>query len=224
MQKSIHHTCCAFFELAALWYRPVPEVLDLIVQKDIDESFLNSKQAKIVIAPHHGSWELLNLWLADRGPLYSLYKPTSNVTLDQFIISKRTRNSAELVPVNTAGLRRLLKGLKQGDKCMILPDQRPGKNTSMVEAPFYGHLAPTSLLIKNLARKVDCNVYIAAITRNLDSGQYHLTVRQLERESFIQDDLASATYLNTSIENFIQCSLEQYQWPYRRFDRHTYND
>ena len=93
----------------------------------------------------------------------------------------------------------------------------------MKEAPFFNQLAPTSLLIKNLARKVDCDIYIAATTRHLATGHYHLDIQRLDREKFLQDDRASATYLNSSIEEFILPAVEQYQWPYRRFERNVYN-
>lgn len=195
----------------------------MVTTQDIDEQFHQDSHAKIIIAPHHGSWELLNLWLANHGPLYSLYKPARSAALDQFIINKRSRNNAHLVPVNTSGLRNLMKGLKNGASCMILPDQRPGKKTSRIEAPFFHKAAPTTLLIKSLARKIDCEVFIAAMTRDLETGTYQLTVRLLDRDKFLQEDLSSASYLNSSIEKFIQSSLAQYQWPYRRFDRHLYN-
>lgn len=221
-KETLHHTSCAFFELAFLWYRPIDQVLNLIKSEKIDKSFIHNKRAKIIIAPHHGSWESLNFWLANKVPIFALYKPSKSGRLDQFIIDSRSRTGVQLVPINTAGLRSLLKALKNHASCIILPDQRPGKNTAQIEAPFFGHPAATSLLIKKLASKVDCDIYIAAITRNLKSAQYAATVKSLETKQFIGSDLSSARYLNQSIEQFIQNDLSQYQWPYRRFDRKTY--
>jgi KDO2-lipid IV(A) lauroyltransferase len=222
VNESLHHTSCAFFELAYLWYRPVQQVVEKIKTGTVDESFNQPNRAKIIIAPHHGSWESLNFWLAEQGPFFALYKPSKSGGLDQLIIDSRGQSGAQLVPINTAGLRSLLKALKNNATCVILPDQRPGKNTAQIDAPFFGHQAPTSLLIKKLATKVDCDIFIGAITRRLQTADYAATVKLLDREPLIGDDLTSASYLNHSIEQFIKDDLSQYQWPYRRFHKEQY--
>ncbi len=222
IKQSIHHTVCALFELAWAWYRPMKKIMQRVRHEDIDPDFLNNRSGRIIIAPHHGSWELLNLWLADQGPLISLYKPAEDDTVDRFICRSRSRNGAQLVPANTAGLRRLLRGLKSGTSCMILPDQRPGEKTAAVDAPFFGVTTPTSLLVSNICRKINCEVYIAAALRHLDSGDYGLKIKRLDHSRLVVDDLQSASYLNARIESFIRSALEQYQWTYRRFDWPTY--
>jgi len=222
ISSSIQHTSCAFFELALLWYRPIPQVLKQITTADIDPAFNKPETARIIIAPHQGSWELLNLWLAEHCTLYSLYKPAKSAQVDQLIYRKRSRNDAILVPANTAGLRKLLKGLNNKSCCMILPDQRPAPGTAQIDASFLGFKATTSLLIKKLAERTDADIFIAAITRNLSKADYHLTINALNRDEIVADDLHSANYLNSSIEQFIQTDINQYQWSYRRFSRQTY--
>lgn len=217
MVQSIQHTCCAFIELAALWYHPIEEILNRITEKDIDENFFDTDKAKIIIAPHQGSWEMLNLWLASVDTSYSLYKPARSKKLDHYIYTKRTRNNAVLVPANTTGLRKLLTGLKNKASCMILPDQRPTKHSAQIDALFFNLPAPTSLLIKRITSKVDCNIFIASITRNLHNSTYKLTLQALEKELFLQSDQQAADYLNKSIEQLIKLDIEQYQWSYRRF-------
>ena len=127
-----------------------------------------------------------------------------------------------LVPGNTIGLRKLLKGLNDKSCCMILPDQRPAPNTAQIDATFFGFPATTSLLIKKLAVKTDAVIFIAAITRSLSNADYHLQIKALNRNEIGADDLLSANYLNSSIEQFIQTDIDQYQWSYRRFSRQTY--
>ena len=222
VRASIDHTCCAFLELAVLWYRPVDQVMKLISAQDLDPAFQQDDHGKIIIAPHHGSWELLGLWMGSNHRLISLYKPSKSTLLDRFLIDKRGRSGAQLAPTNTAGLRQLLQGLKNGANVIILPDQRPAAGTARVDAPFFGHPAPTSLLVRNLAARVDCNIYIAAASRDLNTASYHLTIKKLDREEFLRGDMESAVYLNESIEAFINGNLEQYQWPYRRYERSTY--
>lgn len=224
VNNSLHHSSCTFIELAALWQQPVDKILNTIKTKQIDDIFFDRGKSKIIIAPHFGSWELLNLWLANEGPLFSLYKPARSASADQYMLKNRTRNNAVLVPANTTGLRQLLVGLKNNASCMILPDQRPAENTAQVKATFYNQPAATSLLIKRLASKVDCNIFIASVTRNLTSAEYHLIIRSLSRSEFLTDDLNSADYLNKSIEDLISQNICQYQWAYRRFPRQVYEN
>ncbi len=223
IKKALLHTCCSFLELAALWHHPRDKVLKLIQTQDICSSFRSSQKAKIIIVPHYGSWELLNLWLSSNTHLFSLYKPSNNSRLNNYILNRRELNGAVLVPTNTAGLRKLLSGLKKGASCMILPDQVPSANTSKIDADFYGHPASTSLIIKNLSERLDCKVYIAGTTRDLNRGNFKITINSLDRDKFITDDPSSAEYLNKEIEKFISSDISQYQWAYRRFSSAIYS-
>lgn len=222
-QASIEHSACAVFELAWLWYRPMPSVLQTINSLKVHPDFKNSAGGKIVISPHLGSWEILNLWLAEQGPLISLYKPSDDETLDHFIREKRSRNGAQLAPANTAGLRHLFRGLRAGATCLVLPDQRPADKTAGINAPFYGVPALTSLLVSNICRKQNCEVYIASALRDTLLGQYQLRLDKLDRDQFMTSDVDGASYLNHCIEQCIGSDLEQYQWIYRRFDRPVYS-
>ena len=107
---------------------------------------------------------------------------------------------------------------------MILPDQRPATKTAQIDAPFYNFPAPTSLLIKRLSSKLDCDIYIASATRNLDTADYQLSIKILKRSEFVKDDLQSATYLNESIQKIIKEHTSQYQWAYRRFNKEVYKN
>ncbi len=217
IERSLHHTCISFLELAFIWNRPIDEVLKKITIINIPQSFAIKNRPRIIIAPHHGSWEMLNLWLAGQGDLYSLYKPARNPKIDRYIYNSRTRNGATLVPVGIAGLRKLFRGLKNNAACMILPDQNPAKNAESITAPFFGQSVATSLLVKNLALKFDCDIYIAAVTRNLSTSDYQLTIEAIDRQVITSDDYHSACYLNRSIETMVNRNPSQYLWDYRRF-------
>lgn len=223
LKKSIWHTNCSFFELAALWNHPIDKVLDYVEPEQVDEMFYHSRRPRLVIAPHHGSWELLNLWLAQQGKLYSLYKPPRSASINRYVLKKRSRNGAFLAPSNTIGLRHLLKGLKRNGICMILPDQRPARNTAQIESVFFGFPASTSLLIQKLVQKVECDVFIASMQRKLEQGSYALTLKTLDTDQLKQSAEISASYLNQSIESLIKTDVAQYQWSYRRFPIRYYH-
>lgn len=222
IKESLIHTTCNLLELAYIWNRPIEQVLSSIKLSKIPETFYQGDKARIIIAPHQGSWELLNLWLADQHEVYSLYKPARKNSIDQLLLQKRTRNGAQLLPTNASGLRQLLQALKNKKMCMILPDQKPARKMAQAIAPFFGHQVKTPLLVKKLISKVDCDVFIAAITRDLGHAEYRLHIKSLHTNKLLQDDAQSAAYLNRSIEQFVRQEYNQYQWSYRRFPSKAY--
>lgn len=222
--QSIRHTVCSFIELAAIWHYKIEEVLKLIQKVDLSDEYNLDKKGKIIIVPHCGSWELMNNWLAQTGGFYALYKPAKSTQLDNYILKKRSRNGAVLVPTNLKGLRGLLKAMKNGITVVILPDQKPGEVNASVLSKFYGFDAPTGLLINSLTQKVDCSVYIGTAFRNFNSPSYHIKISKLNEDNLSQEPQASADYLNYSIEQFINYDEAQYQWSYRRYQESVYEN
>ena len=221
-RSTIKHSCYSVLELAAVWCWPAEKILARITSEDICDSFPQSKKGRIVIAPHLGSWELLNLWLAGQGDLISLYKPQPNAGVDQFVLNARSRNGAHLIPIDTSGLRQLSRGLKQGKTAMILPDQRPKKGKARVMANFFGQEAPTTPMIHNLCKRIDCDIFLASIFRNRSNASFELTLLELDRDKIAADQQSGLDYLNGEIEALIRRAPEQYQWGYSRFKPSTY--
>ena len=219
---TIKQTCYSVLELAAVWCWPAEKILARITRENICDSFHQSKRGRIVIAPHLGSWELLNLWLAEQSDSISLYKPQPNAGVDEFVLNARSRNGAQLLPIDASGLRQLSRGLKQGKTAMILPDQRPKKSKSRVMANFFGQEAPTTPLIHNLCRRIDCDIFLASIFRDRADASFALTLLQLDRDKIAADQQSGLDYLNGEIEALIKQAPEQYQWGYSRFKPSTY--
>lgn len=222
-KKSLNHTLCCLLEMASIWHHPIEQVLGQITTETLCSAYKNDPRGKIIIVPHFGSWELMMLWLARQGLVYGLYKAARSKRLDDYILSKRSRNGAILVPTNLIGLRALLKALKAGATVMILPDQKPHSDSAKITSNFYGHPASTSLLIKKLIKKINCCIYIASAMRNLNKPSYAIKLNQLDAEALSGKDQQSADYLNRSIERFIKVDEAQYQWSYQRFSKNIYN-
>lgn len=106
---------------------------------------------------------------------------------------------------------------------MLLPDQTPKRRMAWARADFYGYPARTSLLVKGVLEKVDCQLFIGAALRELDTGTYRIRLEALDSTAFLQQDELSARALNQSIERFIEADVEQYQWSYRRFSKQQYD-
>ncbi|MCP4490507.1 MAG: hypothetical protein GY820_24805 [Gammaproteobacteria bacterium] len=223
VRSAIRHSSYSLFELAAVWCWPVREVLPGVDQHNVDQAFWQSEKSRIIIAPHIGCWELLNLWLAENSDLMTLYRPLRPTRLDQFILYSRSRNGAQMIPTNTLGLRQMSRGLKQGKTVMILPDQRPRKASIDVSSNFFGHAASTSPLIHKLCSRLDCDVFIAGMFRNNNLDGFDLEINRLEHDRLSGDQQQSLLYLNRQMECLIKKHPEQYQWGYRRFPAELYH-
>jgi len=209
-------------ELAAVWCWPVEKILARVTTIEVCEEFDRSTKGRIILAPHLGSWETLGIWLGKSCNAMMMYKRRKNKAVDSFVKDARARSGGNPVPTKKHGLRKLLIGLKEGGSLMILPDQQPARNKVKIEAEFFGVSAPTTTLVRNLSRKVDCDVFLASMKRSSPPGEFALSIQPLEHEQLAADEASSAQYMNDQIEQLVRLSLEQYQWGYRRFSNNAY--
>jgi KDO2-lipid IV(A) lauroyltransferase len=223
-RKSMDHTCYALTELAAVWCWPVERVLATITSLDICDEFNRSNRARIILAPHLGSWETLAVWLGRHCEAIMLYKrrKRKHRATDRFVLEARSRSGGTLVPTRKSGLRQLLIGLKQGRSLMILPDQRPGGGKASIPSTFFGFNAPTTTLVQDLCTRIDCDVFIASACRSDPPGEFGLRIRTLEHARLAADESSSAQYMNDQIEALVRLQPAQYQWGYRRFHASAY--
>ncbi len=221
-KDAILHTCYSLTELAAVWCWPVEKILARVETENVCDQFTNSSKGRIVIAPHLGSWELLNIWLAGKTRLWSLYKPQKNPATDQFILQSRGRNGAHLAQTKDAGLRKIIRGKKKGDTIRGMPDQKPRAGGAQIDSHLFGQLAPTTPLVRNICRKQDCDVFIAVMYRRRANSSFELSIEPLAHDRLAASEHESAQYLNDEIEKLVKAHLEQYQWGYERFVHSEY--
>jgi KDO2-lipid IV(A) lauroyltransferase len=75
-------------ETLRFWTRPHAKNLALLREThgvELFDAAVASGQGVIVAAPHYGSWELLNQWLASRTPLAILYAPPESEVAEAFL-------------------------------------------------------------------------------------------------------------------------------------------
>lgn len=171
----------------------------------------------IVLAPHLGNWEVLGTYLAKLAPTTNLYQPPRLLGLDEFIRSGRQQTGSQLVPTNAKGVAALLKALKNGGICGILPDQNPNGEQSGEYVPFFGHPAFTMTLAYKLIRKTGCNAVFAYAKRVQDG--FDLIFRAPPEDIYSEDLLTSLTALNKGIEHLVMEAPAQYQWEYKRYKK-----
>lgn len=204
-------------EMPKLWLIAPAEVLAQIVVVEGEELIsgaLAQQRGVIVLAPHHGNWEVAGIYLAERYGITTMYLPSQSPEIEALVRNARSRNGAHLVPADASGVRSVFKVLKKGGIVGVLPDQVP--KTGVEPAPFFGHPALTMTLASNLLQKTDAAA-VMAVTLRRPEGGFRL-VFSAPDPAIYSDDLAqSLAGLNRSVEAVVRVAPEQYQWEYKRF-------
>jgi Kdo2-lipid IVA lauroyltransferase/acyltransferase len=172
----------------------------------------------ILIAPHLGNWEVLNLYLSKRYPFTAMYKPPRLKLMDDLIKRMRARLGTRMAPANASGVRMVMKALKRTEMVGILPDQEPDEQSG-VFAPFFGIDALTMKLLPQLARQTKAKVICGYAERLADGEGFMIYFREAEAGLDNPDLEQAAAAMNRSVEACVRALPSQYQWEYRRFSR-----
>ncbi|MFT3929095.1 MAG: lysophospholipid acyltransferase family protein [Spongiibacteraceae bacterium] len=206
------------FEMPKLWLSPPEATLAAIAEIDGEallQQYLAEGRGVLVLAPHHGNWEMVGLYLGQRYGITSMYLPSDNEAINELVRLGRSRSGATLVPADTSGVRAVLKILKKGGIAGMLPDQVP-KGAGAEPAAFFGHPALTMTLASNLLQKTGARAIVVYALRQ-SRGGFKLVFRAPD-DAIYSDDLAqSLAGLNASVEATARDCPAQYQWEYKRF-------
>lgn len=224
-KSSLIETGKLFAEFGVVWEWPTEKTLNLIKsvqgKEQLDAIFEKGKGA-IVLAPHHGNWEMVGLYLSTIRPMAALYKPPKIKALEDYMSSVRGRHGSELVPTNKRGVIRLFSILSKQGMVGILPDQVPG-GTGGVFAPFMGVEANTVKLVSRLIDRTQCEVVSLCAIRRPEGEGFDMVFKAADPDIYSKDLLTSITALNRTVEACIESHPAQYQWEYKRFKGAQHN-
>jgi KDO2-lipid IV(A) lauroyltransferase len=225
IKKSLIETGKLFTEFGVVWEWPSEKTLALIKsvegKEHLDAIFERGKGA-IVLAPHHGNWEMVGLYLSTLRPMAALYKPPKIKALETYMSAVRGRHGSELVPTNKRGVVRLFSILAKQGMVGILPDQVPG-GSGGIFAPFMGIEANTVKLVSRLIDRTQCEVVSLCAIRRPNGEGFDMVFKPADPDIYSEDLLTSVTAMNKTIEASIASHPEQYQWEYKRFKGAEHN-
>lgn len=221
MINSLKETSKAFTELGPLWFWGEKRLIESVVEvsgAEIIERALANGNGLIIMFPHIGSWEMVNLYVSSRFRLHltTLFQSPQMQALQSLMRCGRERFGAHLVPCHSGSVRTLYKALLAGEVIAISPDQEPRRNAG-VWVPFFGTPTYTMSLLSRLAQKTRAPV-VAAMMERLSAGKgYKLHYLPVSDEIYDADPTISATAVNGAVEACIAIDPAQYLWSYKRF-------
>ena len=218
-RRGLAETAKAILEVAPVFKRP-PEQTEGWIRRIHGEAHLQAAiergRGVVVLIPHLGCWELLNLWLATRHPFTALYRPPRDPALEPILVQARTRSGTRLLPAGARGVRGALRALERQEAVGILPDQEPDGSEPF--APFFGIPAKTMTLASRVTERTGATP-IFAFAERLPRGR-GFALHFLPADPAVADpDPGTATAaLNRGVEACVHRAPAQYQWTYKRFD------
>ncbi len=135
---------------------PVEEIAGLVKElagSEAVQRLRDGGRALLFVTPHLGGYDIAGRYLWWRLPILAMYRPHKLGSLDQVIREGRNRGAApdgsDVAPATMAGVRMLLRHLRNGGCTVLLPDQVPGEGEGGV-GRFFGRPAYTMTLTGRL--------------------------------------------------------------------------
>lgn len=219
-KQSLRETAKTAMEAGAIWRHSWEWLDSKIIAREGDE-LLRAKLAEgkgvLVLAPHHGNWEVVAPYLASVAKLTAMYQPLDNPKMDELVLAGRSKLNIQMAPTNRKGVMMLLKALQAGTIVGILPDQVPAKDAGGEVASFMGQPALTMTLVHGLIQRTGCAVCSCYAERV--QGGFKMVVQAADAAIYSEDQQNSLEGLNASVEACVRRAPAQYQWEYKRFRR-----
>lgn len=208
------------FELPFIWMRPQREVLGRVVHvegRELIERARADGHSVLMLTPHLGCFEICAQYCSSVAPITVLYRPPRKKMLQPLMKMGRARGDVRVASADIAGVRRLVKALRNGEMVGMLPDQAPGQGEG-VWAPFFGRQAWTMTLAARLSEIRGVKV-LMIWTERLSGGNGYI-VRISEPVETIAGPLDTRCMtINREIERLILACPSQYLWGYNRYKR-----
>lgn len=222
LRRTLVETSKTVLEMGPAFKLPAENLINKWVTGIHGQEHLHAADSRgnglILLAPHFGCWELLNLWVAKHRSLTALYRPPRQPYVEPILLAGRTRNGAHMLPADSQGVRGLIRSLRAGETVGILPDQEPSGAEHF--ASFFGVPAKTMTLVCRIANKSQATVLFACARRLPRAQGFELHFIPTEPQIADSDSHTAIAALNRGVESCVNLAPEQYQWTYKRFYTH----
>ena len=148
-------------------------------------------------------------------PITVLFRPPRQTWLRGLVASARGRPGLLAAPTTLAGVKQLIKALRQGQCVGLLPDQVPPESQG-IWAPFFGREAYTMTLSSRLVAQTGATVLLAWGQRLSWGRGYVVHVASLAQPLAADPSVATAQ-INAAMESLVRQSPGQYLWGYARY-------
>ncbi|MDD5333668.1 MAG: lysophospholipid acyltransferase family protein [Rhodoferax sp.] len=184
------------------------------------EQALATGRGVVFLTPHLGCFEITAQAYAQRygqtsHPITVLFRPPRQPWLRAVVTAARARPGLHTAPTTLAGVKQMMKALKQGQCLGLLPDQVPplGQGSWL---PFFGREAYTMTLSARLVQQTGATVLVAWGERLSRGRGFGVHVQPLGT-ALPADAVQAAGVINQAMEDLVRRCPQQYLWGYARY-------
>lgn len=216
LRQSIGHAGLIAAELPKIWCDPKSATRMRITGMDAVKEAIGRGHGVVILTPHLGAFELSARAFSHHLPITVLYRPARQAALRQLMERLRPMPRMATAPANSAGVRQLLRALRNGEAVGMLPDQVPS-NGEGIWADFFGRPAYTMTLPIRLAQNTGAAIVWALAIRTQQGWHLDLSLWDvdLQSEGVTMDMLIDQ--MNKALEAQVARAPEQYLWAYNRY-------
>lgn len=198
-----------------LWYGPAWLVRRrLRITGAVQE--LNKPGAIVLFVPHFIGLDAAGMAVTQQlsRPLTDIYTPQSNPIIDAWVYARRQRFGKIKMYDRAAGVRQIVKDLKEGGMLALLPDMGFGPEESLF-VPFFGVDTTTIPSLSRFARLGKARV-IPLLSVMTPTG-YDIDFKPVWTDFPTDDTYADTLRMNQTLEAYIREHPSQYFWVHKRY-------
>lgn len=217
VRTAISNELQSYMEFFSIWGSSNKENIAKIRKIEGEHFFheaLALKKGIVLLAPHFGTWEVMNAWFSQYTEMTIMYKPIKNQDADQFVRQARSREHATLVPTDESGVRQIFKALKLGGTTVILPDHTPKHGIETIN--YFGIPLASSNLSSKLIQKTKARAFLVFAIRN-KTEDFDMFIEPIDENVYQGTATDGTLIIHHAIENLIRRYPEHGHWSYKRF-------
>lgn len=205
----------AFLDRAWVWHG-APEVVRQRIRLVGDVAALHDPRPLLLFAPHFYGMDAGGSALQQQTgrPSSTIYTRPPSAVVDRWLRAGRQRFGDMLLLDRDAGLKPIVRSLRDGRALYLLPDMDFGPQES-VFVPFFGVPAATLPSLARFAQLGQARV-VPVVTRMTPQG-YQVEVHPAWAGFPSGDPVADARRMNAELEAYVRTMPEQYYWVHKRF-------
>ena len=190
-------------------------LVEVFNKEAINKSF-DSDRGILLITPHLGNIEIIIKFLGKQFNCTIPYSKPNQSYLDKIITLSRERAGVKMVDTDVAGLKELIKSLKEKNMVAIASDQVP-KQGFGVASTFFGKEIYSMTLVPKLKKISNCAVHSVYCERRKKAQGFNIYFsNEIDLSHDVQEGVDR---MNNEFEECIMTIPEQYSWEYKKFKR-----
>lgn len=196
------------------------ERVSFVDEHNIIPQIQKQQNVCIYITAHLANWEVAasSILMQHNISFNAIYREPNNPMVRRLLDNARTLGGKfKTFPKSTAGMRDILKSLKNKEHLGILIDQKYNEGIS---APFFGHDAMTSTAFAELAHKFDAPILPGRVER-LDGAHFRITlypvINTKDDTGAPRDTTEIIAQSHRYLESWITERPEQWLWLHKRW-------